>query len=55
MSVYIPNANEFDVDVDREGFLEGRALLPPSFVRLGEHLVGEGNLLVVACREKANL
>jgi hypothetical protein len=51
----IPDADEFDLDVGRESFLEHGALFPASIVILNEHLVRERNLLVVARREKAHL
>jgi hypothetical protein len=51
----IPHADKFYLNIDREGFLEDGALSPTLFVVLTEHLIREGNLLVVACREKAHL
>ena len=42
-----PDTNKLDIDIDREGFLERRALFPPGFVRLGEHLICERHLLMV--------
>jgi len=45
----VPNAEELDRYVDREGFLERIRLLPSDLIDAGEHLVGERNLLVVAC------
>jgi len=51
----IPDADEFDLDVGRESFLEHGALSPANIVIATEHLVRERNLLVVACREKAHL
>lgn len=51
----VPHAHELDVDVHGEGFLEGGGLGPAELVGAGEHLVGEGDLLVVARREQANL
>ena len=51
----IPDADEFDLDVGRESFLERGALFPASQVIATEHLVRERNLLVVARGEKAHL
>ena len=51
----IPDADEFDLDVDRESFLESGALFPANQVIATEHLVCERNLLVVARREQAHL
>ena len=51
----IPDADEFDLNVSRESFLERGALLPANIVVATEHLVRERNLLVVARGEKAHL
>lgn len=51
----IPHADKFDLNVDREGFLEHGALSPTLVIVTTEHLIREGNLLVVARREKAHL
>ena len=51
----VPDADEFYLDICRESFLEGVALIPPLIVVTTEHLIREGNLLVVARREKAHL
>jgi len=51
----VPHADEFYLDICRESFLEGGALFPPNIVVTTEHLIREGNLLVVACGEKAHL
>ena len=51
----IPDADEFDLDVSRESFLERGALSPANIVIATEHLIRERNLLVVARREKAHL
>lgn len=51
----IPHADKFYFNIDREGFLECVALVPPSFILASEHLVCEGNLLVVPRREQAHL
>ena len=49
-----PNSQKFDIDVDREGFLEHVGLFPSYLIRSGVHFIGEWNLLVIARREKAN-
>jgi hypothetical protein len=51
----IPHADKFNLDIDREGFLEYGALFPASIIVLTEHLIREGDLLVVARGEKAHL
>jgi len=51
----LPYAYKFDLNIDREGFLEHGALSPTLLIVTTEHLIREGNLLVVARREKAHL
>jgi len=51
----VPNAYEFDVDVDREGLLERVTLLPALLIFSGIHFVSEWDLLVIEWRQKSNL
>jgi hypothetical protein len=51
----IPYADKFYLNIHREGLLKCVALIPPSRVLASEHLVCEGNLLVVPRREQAHL
>jgi hypothetical protein len=51
----IPYAHKFNLNIHREGLLKRVALVPPSCVLASEHLVCEGNLLVVPGREQAHL
>lgn len=51
----IPHADEFDLNIDREGFLERGALSPTLRIVATEHLIRERYLLVVTRREKAHL
>lgn len=51
----IPYADKFYLNIHREGLLECVTLIPPSCVLASEHLVCEGNLLVVPRREQAHL
>ena len=43
----IPYSNEFYLNIYRKGLLERVALSPTRFIVTSEHLVGEGNLLVI--------
>jgi len=43
-----PYTQELDIDINREGLLERVRLLPSYFVFLRVHLVGKGDLLVIA-------
>ena len=51
----LPDANEVDVDIYRERFLEQRTLLPASPVHTGVHLVRKRDLLAVARGQEPNL
>jgi hypothetical protein len=51
----IPYADKIDLNIHRESLLKCVALIPPFFVLGSEHLVCEGNLLVVPRREQAHL
>ena len=51
----IPHADKLDLNIHRESLLERIALLPPSFVIATEHLIREGNLLVVPRGDQAHL
>jgi hypothetical protein len=51
----LPDTYELDGYIDREGLLECIRLFPSDLIDTSEHLVGEGNLLVIACGEKADL
>ena len=51
----IPHANKFYLDIHRESLLKRVALFPSNFIIATEHLVREGNLLVVPRGEKAHL
>jgi hypothetical protein len=44
-----------NLNINRECFLERVALFPPGIIIAPEHLIHEGNLLVVPCWEKADL
>ena len=46
---YLPNTDELNINVNRERLLESVGLFPASLVRGGVHLVGEGDLLGIAC------
>lgn len=46
----LPNAHEFNIDVDRECLLKGRTLLPSNFTVFGVHLVRKWDLLMIAWR-----
>lgn len=45
---FLPYADEFNVDVDAEATLERSGLFPAEVIRARIHLVGEGDLLVIA-------
>ena len=51
----IPDTDKFDIHIHGERFLESSTLFPTKFICLGEHLVREGNMLVVRCRKKTDL
>lgn len=51
----VPYTDKFDVDVDGEGFFERSGLFPTELVCPCEHFVGEGDLLVIACWNEADL
>jgi hypothetical protein len=51
----IPYANKIDLNIYRKSFLECDALIPTLFVVATEHLVREGNLLVVTRGEQTDL
>ena len=53
--IYSPNADKFDVDVNRERFLKLVALFPARVVFARVHFVGEWDLLVIAWRKEPNL
>jgi hypothetical protein len=46
----LPNANKFNIHVDRERLLECSALFPSFFIVTTVHVVCKRNLLVVAGR-----
>jgi hypothetical protein len=50
-----PDSKKLDIDVHRESLFERRALFPTDVVGTCVHLVGEGDLLVVAGGEEADL
>jgi len=51
----IPYADKFYLNIHRKSLLKCVALIPPSRVPAGEHLVRKGNLLVIPSREQAHL
>ena len=51
----VPHADEVDVNVNGERLLEGRRLRPSLRIVARVHFVGEGHLLVIACRQQADL
>ena len=51
----IPYTNKLYFNIYRKSLLELDALIPTRFVVMSEHLVCEGNLLVVTCRKQTNL
>jgi len=55
LAVYSPNADKFDVNVERERFFEPGALVPAFLIFTRIHLIGEWDLLVVARWKKSNL
>ena len=46
----LPNADEFDVDIDGECLLECLALFPACFIVLAIHPVRERDLLIITSR-----
>jgi hypothetical protein len=51
----IPYTNKFDFNIYGKSFLEHDALIPTSLVVATEHLVREGNLLVITRGKQTNL
>jgi hypothetical protein len=55
MGASIPDAKKCNFDIDAKRFLEGVGLFPPGGICTSVHLVREGNLLMVANWQEANL
>lgn len=51
----IPYANKFNFDIYRKSFLERLTLVPTRLVVAAEHLIREGDLLVITRRKQTNL
>jgi hypothetical protein len=51
----LPDAEELDLDINREGFFERPTLGPASCVFFGVHMVRKWDLLVVRDRQQADL
>lgn len=50
----LPNTNKFNIDINRERFLEGCTLVPSTIIIRGVHFVCERDLLMIASREQTD-
>jgi hypothetical protein len=51
----LPDTEELDLDIDREGFFERPTLRPTNLILSGVHMVRKWDLLVVRYRQQADL